>query len=37
VAVFTGEGALTGGLIEQAGITPQRRHDAVYVFALPQS
>ncbi len=35
VAVFTGEGALTGGLIEQAGITPPRRHNAVYVFALP--
>ena len=35
VAVFTGEGALTGGLIEQAGIQPTRRHNAVYVFALP--
>ena len=35
VAVFTGEGALTGGLIEQAGIQPTRRHNAVYVFGLP--
>jgi alcohol dehydrogenase (cytochrome c) len=35
VAVFTGEGLLTGGLIEQAGITPKRRFNAVYVFALP--
>jgi alcohol dehydrogenase (cytochrome c) len=35
VAVFTGEGALTGGLIDQAGIQPTRRHNAVYVFALP--
>ena len=35
VAVFTGEGALTGGLIDQAGIKPTRRHNAVYAFALP--
>ncbi len=35
VAVFTGEGALTGGLIDQAGFQPTRRHNAVYVFALP--
>jgi alcohol dehydrogenase (cytochrome c) len=35
VAVFTGEGALTGGLIDQAGLQPTRRHNAVYVFALP--
>ena len=35
VAVFTGEGALTGGLIDQAQIKPTRRHNAVYVFALP--
>jgi alcohol dehydrogenase (cytochrome c) len=35
VAVFTGEGALTGGLIDQAGIQPARRHNAIYVFALP--
>ncbi len=36
VAVFTGEGLLTAGLIEQAGINPKRRYNAVYVFALPQ-
>jgi alcohol dehydrogenase (cytochrome c) len=35
VAVFTGEGALTGGLIDQAGLQPTRHHNAVYVFALP--
>jgi alcohol dehydrogenase (cytochrome c) len=35
VAVFTGEGQLTGGLIEQAGIKPARKHNALYVFALP--
>ena len=35
VAVFTGEGLLTGGLIDQAGIKPTRRHNAVHVFALP--
>jgi alcohol dehydrogenase (cytochrome c) len=35
LAILTGEGALSGGLIDQAGITPTRRHDAVYVFALP--
>lgn len=35
VAVFTGEGLLTGSLIEWAGIKPARSHNAVYVFALP--
>lgn len=35
VAVMTGEGNLTGGLIAQAGITPTRRYNALYVFALP--
>jgi alcohol dehydrogenase (cytochrome c) len=35
VAVFTGEGLLTGGLIDQAGLHPTRHHDAVYAFALP--
>jgi predicted MFS family arabinose efflux permease len=35
LAVLTGEGALTGGLIDQAGISPIRRHDAMHVFALP--
>ena len=35
VAVFTGEGLLTGTLINWAGINPARSHNAVYVFALP--
>lgn len=36
VAVFTGEGLLTGGLLEQAGLTDvPRRYNALYVFALP--
>jgi alcohol dehydrogenase (cytochrome c) len=35
LALFSGEGALSGGLIDQAGIKPTRRHNAVYVFALP--
>ncbi len=37
VAVFTGEGALTGGLIDQAQIKPTRRHNAIYVFALSET
>ena len=36
VAVTSGEGLLTGGLITQAGINPTRRHNEIYVFALPQ-
>jgi len=35
IAVMSGEGALTGGLITQAGISPARRHNEMYVFALP--
>ena len=35
VAVMSGEGLLTGGLITQAGISPARRHNEMYVFALP--
>lgn len=35
VALFTGEGALTGGLIEQAQLQPARRVNTVQVFALP--
>jgi alcohol dehydrogenase (cytochrome c) len=35
VAVLTGEGLLTGGLLEQAGLQPPRRYNALYVFALP--
>ncbi len=36
VAVFSGEGLLTGSLIDWAEISPARNHNAVYVFALPQ-
>jgi alcohol dehydrogenase (cytochrome c) len=36
VAVYTGEGLLTGNLINLAKITPARNHNAVYVFALPR-
>jgi alcohol dehydrogenase (cytochrome c) len=35
VAVLTGEGLVTGGLLTQAGISPARRYNALYVFALP--
>lgn len=35
IAVFTGEGLLTGSLIQMAGIRPARNHNAVYVFTLP--
>jgi alcohol dehydrogenase (cytochrome c) len=35
IAVMSGEGLLTGGLIQQAGIQPTRRHNEIYVFALP--
>ena len=35
VAVLTGEGLLTGGLITQAQLQPPRRYNALYVFALP--
>jgi alcohol dehydrogenase (cytochrome c) len=35
VAVLTGEGALTGGLIGQAGIKPTRGYNSLSVFALP--
>jgi len=36
VAVLTGEGILTGRLIEQAGINPNRGHNSLTVFALPE-
>jgi alcohol dehydrogenase (cytochrome c) len=36
VAVMSGEGNLTGGLITQANIQPTRRHNELYVFALGQ-
>ena len=35
VAVLTGEGLITNGLIQQAQITPNRGYNALYVFALP--
>ena len=35
IAVLSGEGLLTGGLISQASISPPRRHNELYVFALP--
>jgi alcohol dehydrogenase (cytochrome c) len=35
VAVYTGEGLLTGSLIDLAKISPPRNHNAVYAFALP--
>jgi alcohol dehydrogenase (cytochrome c) len=35
VAVLTGEGLLTGGLITQANLQSRRRYNALYVFALP--
>jgi alcohol dehydrogenase (cytochrome c) len=35
VAVFTGSGLLTGGLIDQAAIKSNRGYNALYVYALP--
>jgi alcohol dehydrogenase (cytochrome c) len=35
IAVLTGSGALSGGLMDQAGISPNRAYNALYVFALP--
>ena len=35
VAVLTGVGAVTGALIEQAGIKPNRSYNSLSVFALP--
>jgi alcohol dehydrogenase (cytochrome c) len=35
IAVLTGEGLLSGGLIDQAQLKPVRRYNALYVFALP--
>ena len=34
IAVFTGEGLLSGRLMGLAGITPPRNHNSIYVFAL---
>ena len=35
LAVLTGEGLLSGGLITQANLHPTRSYNALYVFALP--
>jgi alcohol dehydrogenase (cytochrome c) len=35
VAVLTGIGAVTGSLMDQAGIKPNRAYNALYVYALP--
>jgi len=36
VAVYSGEGLMTSGLMNWAEISPPRGHNSVYVFALPQ-
>ena len=36
VAVYTGEGLMTSGLMSWAEISPPRGHNSVYVFALPR-
>jgi len=35
IAVLTGAGAITGALMDQAGIKPNRTYNALYVYALP--
>ena len=35
LAVLTGSGALSGGLMDQAGIKPNRGYNSLVVFALP--
>lgn len=35
VAVVSGSGALTGALMDQASIKPNRGYNALYVFSLP--
>ena len=35
VAVFTGIGLMSAGIIDQAGIKPNRTYNALYLFALP--
>lgn len=35
VAVLTGIGGVTGSLMDQAGIKPNRAYNALYVYALP--
>jgi alcohol dehydrogenase (cytochrome c) len=34
IAVVTGIGLMSAGIIDQAGITPNRTHNALYLFAL---
>ena len=35
VAVLTGQGATTAGIMDQAGIKPNRGYNSLSVFALP--
>jgi hypothetical protein len=35
IAVLTGQGAITGALMDQAGIKPNRGYNSLSVFALP--
>jgi alcohol dehydrogenase (cytochrome c) len=35
VAVLTGEGLITNGLLQQAGLKPNRGYNSLHVFALP--
>jgi alcohol dehydrogenase (cytochrome c) len=35
LAVLTGAGAIAGGVMDQAGIKPNRTYNALYVYALP--
>ena len=35
LAVLTGAGAIAGGVMDQAGIKPNRGYNALYVYALP--
>jgi alcohol dehydrogenase (cytochrome c) len=35
IAVISGSGALSGALMDQAGIKPNRNYNALYVYALP--
>jgi glucose dehydrogenase len=35
IAVLAGSGALSGGLMDQAGIKPNRNYNALHVYALP--
>jgi alcohol dehydrogenase (cytochrome c) len=37
VAVMTGEGLLTGPVIQLAGVSPTRNRNSIHVFALPET